>query len=116
MEGLSGRPDEADERLRTALRVFQETADVSGYTLVLDSMAALALRRGDTQRAATIAGSVDSLERTSGTGLSRSNRAYFGYDPGPLRTGADTAAAFAAGAAMDTQAALAFALSEDGPG
>ena len=80
-DALSGRLDEADERFRAALRVFQETADVSGYTLVLDSMAALVLRQGDAQRAATIAGFVDNLERTTGNGLNRTNRTHFGYDP-----------------------------------
>ena len=75
---MSGRLDVANERFLAALRVFQETADVSGYTLVLDSLAALALRQGDTQRAATIAGFVDTLERTTGTGLNRT-------EPGTLR-------------------------------
>ena len=109
-EFLGGRIDAAREHLMGALRIFQETADVSGYTLVLDVITALTLKGGDTVRAATIAGAVDTLERTTGTGLNRTNRGFFGYDPEPLRTGADTADAFVVGSAMDTQAALAFAL------
>ena len=83
---------------------------MSGYTLVLDSMAALVLRQGHAQRAATLAGFVDHLERTTGNRLNRTNRMHFGYDPSGFRTNAETASAFAAGAAMDTPTAVAFAL------
>ena len=107
---MTDRLDDARMRLLAALRMFRDTIDVSGYTLVLDSLAALTLRQGDRMRAARIAGAVDTLERTTGTGLNRTNRNFFDYDPGPLRTGADTADAFAAGMAMDTQAALDFAV------
>jgi predicted ATPase/class 3 adenylate cyclase len=109
-EFLRGFLDESHARLVEALRMFRVTIDVSGYTLVLDALAGLALRQGDRLRAARIAGAVDTLERTSGTGLNRSNRAFFEYDPEPLRTSPDTAAAFAAGVAMETEAAIDFAL------
>jgi predicted ATPase/class 3 adenylate cyclase len=107
---MTDRLEDARMRLLAALRMFRDTVDVSGYTLVLDSLAALTLRQGDRMRAARIAGAVDTLERTTGTGLNRTNRSFFDYDPGPLRTGADTADAFTAGTAMDTQAALDFAV------
>ena len=42
---------------------------------------------GDPIAAARIAGAVDTLERTTGTGLNRTNRSFFDYDPEPLRTG-----------------------------
>jgi predicted ATPase/class 3 adenylate cyclase len=115
-EFLTDHLDEARVRLTAALRLFQETVDVSGYTLVLDSLAALEVRLGDRIRAATIAGAVDTLERTTGTGLNRTNRGFFGYDAEPLKTGADTIAAFREGAAMDTQAALAYALEPSSSG
>ena len=109
------RWDDARASLIEALRLFVDTADVSGYTLVLDGLAGLALALGDRQRAARIAGAVDTLERTTGTGLNRTNRAYFGYDPSTLPTDTDTAAAYAVGTALDTQAALAFALGSAEP-
>ena len=109
-EFLMGKMDDARERLLVALRMFQETIDVSGYTLVLDSLAGLMLKQGDAIVAATIAGAVDTLERTTGTGLNRSNRSFFDYDPAPFLAQPATAAAFAAGATMDTQAAIDFAL------
>ncbi len=102
--------DEALPRFIEALRMFQETVDVSGYTMVLDVLAAMLLQRGDRAAAARIAGAVDTLERTTGTGLNKANRVAFDYVPEPLRTDPDTAAAFAEGAAMDTQAAIDFAL------
>ncbi len=84
---------------------------MSGYTLVLDSLAGLTLRQGDPISAATIAGAVDTLERTTGTALNRTNRPFFDWDPEPLLL-ADPAnvEAFARGAAMDTQSAIEFAL------
>ncbi len=109
-EFLMGHMDDARARLIAALRLFQETIDVSGYTLVLDSLAGLMLKQGDAVLAATIAGAVDTLERTTGTGLNRTNRGFFDWDPEPFLAQPATAAAFAAGAAMDTQAAIDFAL------
>ena len=107
---MTDRFEEARVRLLEALRMFRDTVDVSGYTLVLDSLAALTLRRGDRPRAARIAGAVDTLERTTGTGLNRTNRGFFEYDPEPLRVDPATADEFAAGTQMDTQAALEFAV------
>ena len=109
-EFITGRMEEARARLLAALRMFRDTIDVSGYTLVLDTLAALTDQRGDPIRAARIAGAVDTLERTTGTALNRTNRGFFGYDPEPLRVGPATAEAFAAGMGMDTQAALDFAM------
>ena len=109
--------DAAGARFREALRMFLETDDISGYTLVMDALAGIAMRQGDRMRAARISGAVESLERASGTGLNRSNRPLFGYDPTPLVTAADTAAAYAEGLAMDKQSAVAFALDTgDRPG
>ncbi len=109
-EYLMDHLDEARTRLLAALRMFQETIDVSGYTLVLDSLAGLTLRQGDPISAATIAGAVDTLERTTGTGLNRTNRTFFDWDPEPLLREPANAEAFARGAAMDTRTAIEFAL------
>ena len=82
-----GRLDEARVRLLAALRMFQETIDVSGYTLVLDSLAGLTMRQGDPLSAATIAGAVDTLERTTGTTLNRTNRHLLRLGPGATAAG-----------------------------
>ena len=100
----------ADRRLREALVIFDQAGDVSGYTLVLDSMSSVALLNGDRQRAALIAGGVASLERTTGTGLNASNRQFAGFDPAPLRTDPDTAEAYAAGERMGITELVAYAL------
>jgi predicted ATPase/class 3 adenylate cyclase len=107
---LDGDLPAARRRFRATLAIFAESADVSGYTLVLDSMAALAAREGDRQRAARIAGAVATLERTTGTGLNAINRDFARYDPTPLKADPDTAAAYAEGERMDVDAIVAYAL------
>jgi predicted ATPase/class 3 adenylate cyclase len=104
--------DEARETLSEALRIFSDSADVSGFTLVLDAFAALASDVGDLQRAALLSGAVATLERQSGTGLNPSNRTIVGFDPAPLRTNPETAAAWASGERMSAEEAVAYALSE----
>ncbi len=77
--------EEPEARLRRALALFVEAADVSGYVLILDTLSYTAQRRGDLERAARIAGGVIALEAASGTGLNIINRRLEGYDPVPLR-------------------------------
>ncbi len=55
------------------------------------------------------------LERQSGTGLNPTNRIIVGFDPAPLRTNPDTAAAWTAGERMSAEEAVAYALSEATP-
>jgi predicted ATPase/class 3 adenylate cyclase len=99
---------------REALEIFDQSADTSGYTLIIDSMGAAALRAGDRQRAARIAGAVSTLERTTGTALNTSNRQFVGWDPEPLRTDPDTADAYAAGERMGIREIVAYALAKGG--
>ncbi|TMB85482.1 MAG: adenylate/guanylate cyclase domain-containing protein [Chloroflexi bacterium] len=108
-------PELAREQLSEALRIFANAADVSGYTLVIDALAALAEQLGDRQRAAVLSGAVASLERQSGTGLNPWNREVVGFDPAPLRADPETAAAWAAGERMSGEEAVAYALSEATP-
>ncbi len=107
---IEGDRREAGRRYRDALAIFSQSADVSGYTLVLDGLAGLALREGRRERAARIAGAVATLERTTGTGLNTASRQFVDYDPAPLKTDADTAAAYAEGERTDVAAILAYAL------
>lgn len=106
------KPEGARERLSEALRIFVDAADVSGYTLVIDGLAALADQIGDRQRAAKLSGAVATLERQTGTGLNASNRQIVGFDPAAFNTDPETATAFAAGTRMTGEEAVAYALSE----
>ena len=107
-----GALDRASLRLRDVLRVFHEAGDVSGYVLVLDALAFIALRAGDRERAARISGAVSVLERRTGTGLNPPNRVLLGFDPEALRTDPALAGAWDAGAAMGPDEVIAYALAD----
>ncbi len=100
----------AGERLRTALDIFAEAQDTSGYTLVLDGFALLALRNGDRQRAAVLSGAVARLERETGTGLNLWNRGVLGFVPDELRDDPAVADDWRRGEQLTTDEAVAFAL------
>ncbi len=104
------KPGDARRRLREALQIFNDVRDVSGYALVLDAFAALALLEGDEDRAARISGAVANLEHTTGTGLNPSNRSLAGYDPVYLRDKPETAAAWAEGMRLTHEEAISYAL------
>ena len=101
--------EDARRWLRQALDTFAEAQDVSGYTLVLDAVALLALRDGDRDRAARLSGAVANLERTSGTGLNQWNRDVLGFVPADLKSDPTLAGAWAAGEAMTADEAVAYA-------
>jgi predicted ATPase/class 3 adenylate cyclase len=102
--------ERATQRLRESLRIFEKAQDVTGYSLVLDALAIGALRAGDPQRAARLSGAVSSLELASGTGLNTWNRELLDFDPERLRSDPELADAWAEGAAMTTDQAVAYAL------
>jgi predicted ATPase/class 3 adenylate cyclase len=93
----------AREHLREALGIFQESEDVSGYTLVLDAIAAIVAREGDRRQAARVSGAVVALERSTGTGLNPMNREHIGFDPASLRDDPETAAAWQEGERMSME-------------
>lgn len=105
-----GDRDDARRRLTRALRLFRDSGDVSGYTLVLDSVAALLLTAGEDQAAARISGQVLTLERTTGTGLNPVNRVYYEFDPTLLAADPRTAEAFTDGMRMPAEDVVALAL------
>ena len=107
---LPAHVEEARARLQEALRIFDEAQDVTGYALVLDAFSVLALRVGDRERSARLAGAVDVIERTTGTGLNNWNRGVLGFDPEVLRADPVLAEAWAAGAALTQEEAVAYAL------
>jgi predicted ATPase/class 3 adenylate cyclase len=106
---LDERP-ESRRLLARALRLFRESGDVSGYTLVLDGTAALLLREGETQDAARVAGQVTTLERTTGTGLNPQNRAAYRYEPRQFETDPATLDAYGEGSRMPVDELVGLAL------
>jgi tetratricopeptide (TPR) repeat protein len=108
--GIPAARAEARERFTNALGIFDEAEDLTGYALVLDTFAVLALRDGDRRRAARLSGAAGVLERTSGTGLNTWNRTILGFDRQELRDDPSLAGDIAAGEAMTTAEAVAYAL------
>ena len=107
---VPGRRAEARHHLQRALRIFDAAQDVSGYTLVLDALGAVAARDGELERAARLSAAVRRLEQTSGTGLNLRNREVLGFRPDLLHADPDLAAAWASGEAMTAAEAVAYAL------
>ncbi len=107
---LPERRAEAARWLHEALAIFAEAGDVSGYTLVLDTLGLVAYRNGDLERAARLSGAVRTLERTSGTGLNWWNRSMLEVAPDDAYSESHLAALVAAGESMTTEEAVAFAL------
>jgi predicted ATPase/class 3 adenylate cyclase len=105
-----GDLDRAEGRLAESLRIFAEADDVSGYALVLDALALLALRRGDRPRAARLSGGVAGLESVTGTGLNLPNRQILGFDPHQLREDPDLAAGWDEGERMPLSELVEYAL------
>jgi len=100
----------AVDELRETLQIFHEAGDVSGYTLVLDAIAACLHLRGDDLRAAVIVGAVEALQRTSGTGLNIQMRSLVGFEPELLRDDPATADAYHHGTELGPDEAVADAL------
>ena len=108
---LPERRAEAARLLAETLEIFSEAQDVSGYTLVLDTMSLVAFRDGDLERAARLNGAVHNLERTTGTGLNWWNREVLDFAPDDVFDEPRLAALVAEGESMTTEEAVAYALS-----
>ena len=104
------RLHEVGEGLRESLMIFSEAGDISGYVLVLDGLAAEAYLSGDLDRAARLAGAVEHLQETSGTGLTVANRELIGFSHEPLMADAGLAAAIAEGRRLTAAEAVAYGL------
>ena len=111
--GSANAREEAGARFAAALQTFREAGDVTGYTLVLDAMAVLAVRDGDRRRAARLTGAVRRLEQSSGTALNPWNRGVLEFDPKDLRSDPELAHDLALGAALSVEEAVAYALREE---
>jgi hypothetical protein len=107
------RRPRASAALREALATFAAAQDVSGYTLVIDTLSIVAHRDGNDDLAARLAGAVTTLERTTGTGLNLWNRSVLDQ-PGDYSADPRWADAFAAGAALSIEEAVALAMAPTG--
>jgi len=109
-DGSQAKRDDAREWLKRSLRIFSEAQDVSGYTLVIDTLGLVAYRSGDVVRGARLSGAVRHLERTTGTGLNFWNRGVLDYEPQVVYASPELAAAVAEGEAWSLEEAVAYAL------
>jgi len=109
-DGSQAKRDDAREWLKRSLRIFSEAQDVSGYTLVIDTLGLVAYRSGDVVRGARLSGAVRHLERTTGTGLNFWNRGVLDYEPQVVYAAPELAAAVAEGEALSLDEAVAYAL------
>ena len=66
-----GRLADARDHLAEALRDFHESGDLSGVTLVLDDLSALAVAEGDRPRAGRLRGAARRMQTTTGTELAK---------------------------------------------
>jgi predicted ATPase/class 3 adenylate cyclase len=66
-----GRVESAADMVRHALRHFNEAGDLSGMTMVLDDLSAIAVTGGDLKRAARLRGAARQLTQSTGTELAR---------------------------------------------
>ncbi|HEX5040796.1 MAG TPA: adenylate/guanylate cyclase domain-containing protein [Candidatus Limnocylindria bacterium] len=108
--GSQAKRDEARDWLKRSLQIFSEAQDVSGYTLVIDTLGLVAYRSGDTLRGARLSGAVRNLERITGTGLNFWNRGVLDYEPEIVYAAPELMAAVAEGEAWSLEEAVAYAL------
>ena len=66
-----GRTESAADMMRHALGHFHEAGDLSGITMVLDDLSAVAVTDGDLERAARLRGAARQLTQSTGTELAR---------------------------------------------
>jgi predicted ATPase/class 3 adenylate cyclase len=114
----SHRMDDAAEATDHALRHFRDAGDVGGMTLALDAHAAVAVGRGELERAGRLWGAARQLERASGTGLARWDETVFErlpYSPRRALDPAERDRLGAEGAALPLADAVAYALGEADP-
>lgn len=110
-ENLAGNARAAAAWMRRALDYFEETDDVSGYSLAFDGFAASAYGQGQRDVAMRLAGAADAIQRSAGSNLGRLNREWSDFYPERLLADPVLAAAHGAGRVMDRAEAIALARS-----
>ena len=106
-----GRHADASAAFREALSLFDEANDLSGIAIVASNYAALAAAQGQREREATLVGIADTFAQRSGTGLlvdiaGQDERSL------PKDIAPELQPALERGRAMDTAAAIAYAVGD----
>jgi predicted ATPase/class 3 adenylate cyclase len=109
----------ARDNLREALALFAAARDLSGIAVVMDELAALAMREGDPPAAMRLAGAASELTATTGTAFAELARRVPEYRP-PDRSTApsgdtDLQAAWDEGRSMTVEEAVAYGLQRQAP-
>jgi predicted ATPase/class 3 adenylate cyclase len=109
---------EARRHLQAAHRLFSQTNDRSGHSLVFETAGALLWLEGDVPTAMRLAGYAGTVERSTGTGLGRYNREHVGFRWEPLMDDPALAQAYEEGRRLSFEEAteLAFGGSDRGQG
>jgi ATP/maltotriose-dependent transcriptional regulator MalT len=114
-----GRTASAADMMRHALRHFHEAGDLSGLTLVLDDLSAVAVTEGDLERAARLRGAARQLTQSTGTELASLVDELFEQATRPNARVAVDAVALerleVEGRGLALDAAVAYALGETDP-
>jgi predicted ATPase/class 3 adenylate cyclase len=112
---LLDRPDEAQERLEEALRMFLEAGDRSALALLLGDFAILAASLGEGDRAIRLAGAAAAVEEAVGTGLLATSEGVTQRMSGlrELLPAVESERVFQEGRAMAAEDAAAYALGEE---
>jgi predicted ATPase/class 3 adenylate cyclase len=105
--------EDADVRLREALRLFQAAGDQSGIVILLADFSIAARAAGNPERAWRLAGAADRLSKESGTNLINAPIEYLDWTWPELPEDDPAArAAWEEGAALPTEEAVALALGD----
>jgi predicted ATPase/class 3 adenylate cyclase len=108
-ENLAGEGRAAATHMRRALDYFEETDDVSGFSLAFDGFAASAHRQGMTEVAMRLAGAASAIQRAGGSDLGKLNREWSDFHPEQLLADPGLAVTYEAGRTMDRSDVIALA-------
>jgi predicted ATPase/class 3 adenylate cyclase len=116
LETRAANIEGARHLLKSALRLFVELGDVSGYALALNGLGLLEWAEGRRESAARLAAASDRLSRTSGVNLSTwTTETWMGeFDPEQIKADPSLRQAWAQGESLETDAAVEAALNAGG--
>jgi predicted ATPase/class 3 adenylate cyclase len=110
-ENLAGEAGRAATLLRSALDFFEETDDVSGYSLAFDGFAASAYQQDMVEEAMRLAGAASAIQRAGGSDLGKLNREWSDFHPERLLADPRLAAEYELGKTMGHADVIALARS-----
>ncbi len=115
-EAMSRDLDPAEDHMRASLDLFLAADDRSAVSILLGDFSALAVFRGEYERALTLHGAAEAIEARSGVGLGVTAMEHAGTldEMWAALPPEDTERHVAAGRAMSADEAIAFALKSEG--